>query len=153
MSLVCSPSARVLALTAVLLLCAVPLFAADEIIGSIKNAAGEAAVVRAGQMIPARAGLRLLAADTLETGRDGSLGVVLRDDAILSLGPSTRVALERFTYAPAEQRLGFVARIARGTIAYLSGIIGRLAPETVRFETPVGTLGIRGTHVAIRIVE
>jgi hypothetical protein len=153
MGRVSCPTVRALAIAAIFLAGARPLFAADEIIGSIKNAAGEAAVVRAGQTIPARAGLRLLAADALETGRDGSLGVVLRDDAVLSLGPSTRVALERFTYAPAEQRLGFVARTARGTLAYLSGIIGRLAPETVRFETPVGTLGIRGTQVAIRIVE
>jgi len=153
MSLVSNSAARLLPFLALVVLGVSPLWAADEVIGSVKKVVGTAAVLRDGQSIPARAGLRLLAMDTLSTGSDGSLGVVLHDDAILALGPSSQVALERFAYAPAEQRLGFVARIARGTISYLSGIIGRLAPETVRFETPVGTLGIRGTHFAIKIAE
>jgi hypothetical protein len=126
---------------------------AAAVIGCVKNASGAAAVVRGLESIPARPGLRLVEGDAIETGPDGAVGAIMRDDAVISVGPSSRVALDRFLYAPAEGKLGFTARIVRGTFSYLSGLIGRLAPESTRFETPVATVGIRGTRFAIRVAE
>jgi len=130
-----------------------PADAAAEAIGSIKTVRGSAAVLRAGETIPARTGLRLHSGDILETGTDGALGLILRDDSLLSLGPSSRVAVERFLFAPAEGQLGLTARVLRGTLTYLSGIIGRLAPEATTFVTPVATIGVRGTHFAVQVEE
>ena len=150
---------RVLPVATLLLALLVPLLPAPAtgadapVIGSIKNVRGTASVVRAGEALPARAGLRLLEGDAIQTGADGAVGAILRDDAVLSVGPSSRVALDRFLFAPAEGRLGFTARILRGTFSYLSGLIGRLAPESARFETPVATVGIRGTRFAVRVAE
>ena len=124
---------------------------AADTVGSVKGSSGAAAILRGGRSLPASPGLRLEAGDVIETGPDGRVGVILRDDGVLSLGPSSRVAIESFLFVPAERKLGFVVRIARGTLAYISGVIGRLAPETVRFRTPVATAGIRGTHLAIRV--
>lgn len=126
--------------------------AADAgVIGSVKTVGGEVSVTRDGSPVPVAAGLRLRAGDILATGPDGSVGVILRDDASLSLGPSSRIALERFECSPAERKFGFTARLLRGTMAYLSGLIGRLAPDSARFETPVATVGIRGTRLALRV--
>lgn len=130
-----------------------PAFAADETIGSVKIASGQAAVVRAGQRAPALPGFKLRSGDTLETGPDGRLGVVLRDDSLFSLGASSRIAIEDFRFVPAEGALGITARILRGTLAYVSGIIGRLAPESTTFVTPVATIGVRGTHFAVKVSE
>ena len=129
-----------------------PAGAADTI-GSVKNVRGTATVVRAGETIPAHPGLGLLAGDILETGADGALGLTLRDDSLLSLGPSSRIALEKFQFAPAEGNLGLTTRIVRGTFAYLSGLIGKLAPDATTFVTPVATIGVRGTRFAVRIAE
>jgi len=135
-----------------LLPCAAPPSArAAETIGSVKNVRGTVSVVRAGETIAARPGLKLVAGDILETGADGALGLVLRDDSLLSLGPSSRVAIERFLFNPAEGKLGLTARILQGTLAYLSGFIGKLAPESTTFVTPVATIGVRGTHFAVRV--
>jgi len=41
----------------------------------------------------------------------------------------------------------------RGTAAYLSGMVGKLSPESVRFETPVASVGIRGTKLLVKIDE
>jgi hypothetical protein len=132
--------------------CAAPPPArAAETIGSVKNVRGTVSVVRAGETIPARPGLKLVAGDILETGTDGALGLVLRDDSLLSLGPSSRVAIERFLFNPAEGKLGLTTRILQGTLAYLSGFIGKLAPESTTFVTPVATIGVRGTHFAVRV--
>lgn len=124
---------------------------AAETIGSIKNVQGTASVVRAGESIPAEVGVKLLAGDVLTTGADGAMGVVLRDDSSLSLGPSSRIAIERFLFVPADGKLGLTARVFRGTLSYLSGLIGKLAPEATTFVTPTFTIGVRGTHFAVRV--
>src|SRR3989304_1617125 len=51
---------------------------------------------------------------------------------------------------PADGKLGLLARFSKGTLAYISGLIGKLAPESVRFETPVASIGIRGTYFAVK---
>jgi hypothetical protein len=136
-----------------LLLIALPVVAADETIGSVKIATGSVMIVRDGQRTPARPGFRLHSGDTLETGPDGRIGVTLRDDSLLSLGPASRIAIEEFRFVPAEMKLGFTARLLRGTMAYVSGLINRLAPGSATFVTPVATIGVRGTRFAARVEE
>jgi hypothetical protein len=41
----------------------------------------------------------------------------------------------------------------KGTAVYLSGIIGKLSPQSVRFETPNATIGIRGTKMLVKVDE
>jgi hypothetical protein len=119
--------------------------------GRIKIATGAATIVRQQTEIPAKAGAFLLETDTLRTGADGRLAVTLKDDTRLSLDPNTEVRLDRFLYAPAEGRFGLVLNVVRGLVAYVSGRIAKLAPDAIRLETPDGIVGIRGTHLAIRV--
>ena len=102
-------------------------------------------IVRAGATIPAELGQVVFEADTLRTGPDGRLASRLKDDTRLSLGPSSEIRLDRFAYAPAEGRLGFVLNVVRGAAAYVSGRIAKLAPDSVRLETPAAIVGVRGT--------
>lgn len=127
--------------------------AAQETIGVVKTSSGSATVTRGKAVLPAAAGTKLLAGDALSTGSDGSLGVVLVDDSTLSLGPDSSLVIESFLFSPAERKFGMLARISRGSMAYLSGLIGKLAPETVRFETPTASIGIRGTRFAVKVGE
>ncbi len=127
--------------------------AAQEPIGVVRTSAGTANVNRGEQVIPAAIGTKLLAGDTLVTGPDGSLGVLLRDNSSLSIGPESNLVIQKFLFSPAEGKLGLLARISRGTMAYISGLIGKLAPESARFETPVATIGIRGTRFAVKVGE
>jgi len=125
----------------------------DGSIGVVRSADGAATVTRGGNVLPATAGTRLRAGDTLGTGPDGSLGVILRDDSSLSLGPSSSLFLRDFLFSPNEGKFSLLVRLSRGTMAYLSGLIGKLAPDKARFETPVATIGIRGTHFAVKAGE
>jgi hypothetical protein len=149
------------ALALALVLAAAPAFA-DELAtagrlqqeptpaGRIKIASGAVFIVRAGATIPAQLGQVVFEADTLRTGADGRLGLTLRDDTRLSLGPSSEIRLDRFAYAPAEGRLGFVLSVVRGVAAYVSGQIAKLAPDSVRLVTPAAIVGVRGTTLVIR---
>ncbi len=121
-------------------------------IGLVKSTTGEASILRDGRQVAAQPGYPLLQGDVLLTGPKGTMGVILRDDTILSLGSSTETRLEQFAFEPAEHKLGMVVRVAKGLIGYLSGRISKLAPGSVRLETPVATLGVRGTYLYARIV-
>jgi hypothetical protein len=142
-----------------LLLCALCLLfgtgiaVAGETIGVVRNVSGNATVTRGEKSLPAAPGFKLLVGDTLCTGREGSLGVILRDDSSLSIGPGSCLNLRSFLFSPSEGSFDLVARITQGTMAYLSGLIGKLAPEKVRFETPTATIGIRGTRFAVQVGE
>ncbi|PYM53024.1 MAG: hypothetical protein DMD79_27215 [Candidatus Rokuibacteriota bacterium] len=123
----------------------------DPPVGVVKVVKGEALVQRAGQSLPARDGMGLAEGDLLRTGPDGRLGVLLRDDTRLSLGPDSEIRIDRFAFAPAQGNLALVLRMLRGAATYVSGKLAKLSPEAVRVETPVGIVGIRGTQFAARI--
>ena len=101
--------------------------------------------------MPAHPGDAVYENDELRTGADGRLGVTLKDDTRVSLGPNTEIALSEFKFSPAEGHLGLVLKILRGVAAFVTGQIARLQPDAVRIETPTSIIGIRGTHLAVRI--
>ena len=109
--------------------------ASSEVIGQVKRVEGQAFVITEGLKKPAAPGDPVDRKDVLETGADGSLGVTFVDDTRLSLGPATSIALERYAFAPAQKQYGFVARMTRGTALFISGLLGKLAPETVSLES------------------
>ena len=119
--------------------------------GRIKIVSGPAFIVRGSGLIPAQAGQVVFEADGLRTGVDGHLGITLKDDTRVSLGPSSEVRVDHFVYAPASGSLGLVLKIVRGAVAYVSGQIAKLSPDSVRLETPAAIVGVRGTSLAIRV--
>jgi hypothetical protein len=137
-----------------LLLCAAGtsvLSAQEAGAGRVKVVSGSAVIVRQQKSIPASLGAVVFESDLLRTGADGRLGVTLKDDTRISLGPQTEVHISRITYAPVEGRLALVLSIARGVVGYVSGQIARLSPDAVRVETPDAVIGVRGTRLAIRV--
>ncbi|MBX7259585.1 MAG: FecR family protein [Candidatus Hydrogenedentes bacterium] len=122
----------------------------DEV-GSVKTVKGSVSIVSGGQTISAAVGTRLHVADVLKTEKDGSVGVILKDDTVISLGPSSELEMKDFKFEPKEEEYSFVTRMVRGTFVYVSGLIGKLSPESVKMETPVGIIAVRGTKLLIRI--
>jgi hypothetical protein len=119
--------------------------------GRIKVASGAAFIVRGGTTIPAQLGQVVYEADGLRTGADGTIGVTLKDDTRLSLGPASEVRVERFLYAPGGGGLGMVLKFVRGVAAYVAGRMAKLAPDSIRLETPAAIVGVRGTSLVIRV--
>jgi hypothetical protein len=136
----------------VLLLTATPALAQEPAAGQVKIASGSTFIVRGGNAVPVRVGEIVYQSDSLRTGADGRIGIMLNDDTRVSLGPSSEVRLDRFAYAPAEGQLGFVLRVVRGVAAYVSGRIAKLSPDSVHLETPAAIVGVRGTTLALRVV-
>jgi hypothetical protein len=125
--------------------------AEDAVIGTIKTAKGNAFILRAGQTRLASEGMRLFERDSLKTGDAGSLAAILRDDSRLTLGANAEISIDHFVFEPAQKKMNLVLRMVRGVASYASGKIGELSPESVEFQTPVGIIGTRGTHFAVKL--
>jgi hypothetical protein len=119
--------------------------------GYVKIVTGTAAIIRGGTEMAARPGDAVYQSDGLRTGADGRLGVTLKDETRVSLGPSSEIALDEFEFSPAEGRLALVMKVLRGAAAFVTGRIANLQPDAMRVETPASIIGIRGTHLAVRV--
>jgi hypothetical protein len=136
---------------AIVLAAAAPAAAQQPVpAGHIKTVTGTAYVVRANGTTPAKPGDAIFASDTLRTA-DGAVGVTLRDDTRLSLGPNSEVRVDRYVYSPGEGGLGMVLKFIRGVSVYVSGRMAKLAPDSIRLEAPSAIVGVRGTTVAIKV--
>jgi hypothetical protein len=141
-----------LGILALIVASAAPAVAQEApVAGRIKTVSGSAFIVRDQAVIAAQPGQVVFQADSLRTGGDGTVGVTLKDDTRLALGPNSEVRLERFAYAPGTANLGMVLRFVRGVTAYVSGRLAKLAPDAIRLETPAAIVGVRGTTLAIRV--
>ena len=124
----------------------------DGFIGGLRNVHGTAMVQRGEKQLTAKDGLRIRMNDILITGKDGSLGVIFKDNTRISLGPDSKLTVTRYVYQPAQEKYGFVSRMVRGTAYFISGAIGKASPESVKFKTPVATIGTRGTAFLAKVV-
>ena len=133
------------------LLLAAPCMAEEGVIGSVHNVTGKVVVVRAGAEIKAEPGLRLKAGDVVQTSTSGTVGIVLWDDSTLSMGTSSELQLTEFRFKPAQKDFSLVLRMVKGTFVYVPGRIGKLAPDSVRIETPGGLATVQGTKLLAKV--
>jgi hypothetical protein len=136
---------------AVVLLFGFAVCGAEPIAGSIRTLEGEATLRRGNSTTPVHTGQHLQPGDILRTGAGARLGAILRDGTRISLGGNTEVSIDRFVYEPAQGRFDLLLKLARGVFAYASGKISQFSRDAARVETPVGVVGLRGTHFAISL--
>ncbi len=122
-------------------------------IGQIKVSRGQVSVERKGEALAGSVGLRLEAADIVKTGADGSVGITMSDNSLLSAGPNSILALERFDFDPTTSQGRFDAQLQRGTLAVVSGRIAKQLPQAMTVRTPSAALGVRGTEFVVSTHE
>ena len=129
----------------------IPVANASAPVATVKNVSGSATVAREGKTITATTGMEIWENDALRTGPNGSIGIVFNDDTFLSLGPGSVLIIDEFVFAPKQGKFSIVIRMLKGTVAYLSGIISKLSPDSAHFKTPTASIGIRGTKFVARV--
>lgn len=127
------------------------LILAAEIVGTVKTLTGTAMLERRGEAVTLTVGMSILAEDRLSTGVESSLGLILQDDTILSLGPESELLVRDFIFEPKRSRFSMVLKMLKGSFLYLSGVIGKLAPESIKLETPDSTISVRGTRLLVKV--
>jgi hypothetical protein len=125
-----------------------PLLAQEA--GHIKVARGGVQVERAGQKTPASVGAVVQAGDVVITGADGSVGITFLDNSLLSAGPNSVLAIDRFAFDSTTHQGSFESSLRKGTLAVVSGKLAKQSPEAMKVRTPAAVLGVRGTEFLVR---
>lgn len=121
--------------------------------GQIKVAKGSAFVQRAGQQLAATAGMKVQTADMLVTGADGSIGVTFLDNSLVSTGPNSVFAIDKYVFDSTTHAGTFDGSLKKGTLAAVSGKMVKQAPESMRVHTPASIMGVRGTEFVVKVEE
>jgi len=124
---------------------------ATERIGLVKTYQPVATAIRNGVEVKLEVGSEIFEGDTIATDSEGAVGIIFSDGAVLTLGPSGKLIVEQFLFKPAEKNVSFLSRVMKGSVAFVSGAIGRISPGSVKFVTPTATLGLRGTKILIEV--
>ena len=124
-----------------------------ETIGHIQKVEGIASIERGGTTLPGAVGAVLYRGDRVRTGKPGAMGIVLTDDTAVSLGSGSELAVNDYAFDPKEGKLALSIRMIKGTFAYITGQIVKLAPDSARVQTPDATIAVRGTKLLIKIEE
>ncbi len=88
------------------------------------------------------------AGDTISTGANSKMQILLLDQTIFTIGASSGIKLDEFVYDPATSEGKVNADIIQGAFRFISGKIAHRKPENMSVDLPAGVIGIRGTCVA-----
>lgn len=124
-----------------------------DAIGWMKTVQGSVTVRRGATALPASVGMALARGDIIATGQDGTAGVTLADNSLLSAGPGSELALDEFVYDSAHLQGNSLATLRKGTLSATSGDIARGTPGAMRVRTPTAVLAVRGTTFLVRVEE
>ena len=117
--------------------------------GQIAEMYGDVTIVRAdGTRMPAEVGTPVYPGDVVETSATGAASIDFADNTSFAISESARLSVDEFIYNAAEQSGSTFFSMLQGAFVYTSGLIGKNDPASVNIDTPVGSIGIRGTVVA-----
>lgn len=120
-----------------------------ELAGVSAAVRGDVALSRAqGAARGVRSGEKIFLEDSLRSGSDSGMQVLLLDETVFTLGADSEIVIDEFVYDPATGRGKLDAEVVQGVFRFVSGKIAKEKPEDVRLRVPSGTIGIRGTIVA-----
>lgn len=88
--------------------------------------------------------------ESIKTGRDAGAQLLFRDETALTIGPESHVTLDRLVYDPEKKTGEMSIRAVSGAFRFVTGS----GPKAgYKIETPVGTIGVRGTIVQFIIKD
>lgn len=119
--------------------------------GQVKTVKGSAHVERDGKQIQATQGMTILESDTLVTGDDGSMGVTMTDNCLLSVGPNSTLAIDKYAFDSTTHAGTFDASLHTGSLAVISGKMVKQSPDAMRVHTPATVMAVRGTEFVVKV--
>ena len=122
-------------------------------VGEIKIARGAAHLERGTERLPLKVGMALQEADKVVTGADGNVGITFTDNSLLSIGPSSVLAIDKYVFDSTTHAGQFDSTLSKGTVAVVSGKIVKQSPEAMKIRTPSSIMGVRGTEFIVKVDE
>jgi hypothetical protein len=130
---------------------AFPVAAAD--VGLIKVSKGNVQIQRGAAKMPASVGTGLQTSDVIVTGADGSAGITFSDNSLVSVGPNSVFAIDKYSFNSTTHQGEFEGNLRQGRLAAISGKMVKQSPESMKIRTPSAIMGVRGTEFVVQVDE
>ena len=127
--------------------------AAAADVGEVKVVKGTAHIERGTERLAVRAGMPVQQADKVVTAADGTVGITFSDNSLLSIGPDSRFAIDRYVFDSTTHAGQFDSTLSKGSLAVVSGRIAKQSPEAMKIRTPSSIMGVRGTEFVVKVDE
>ncbi len=128
---------------------AAPGAAAAQVIGHVTKLSGSATAIRNGVSVILNNGDNVEKGDVVSTGADSTLGITFIDGTVFGLSSNARMVLNEMVYDPNGSSNSSLLSLVAGTITFVAGETAKHGDMKV--DTPVATMGIRGTAVLTQI--
>jgi hypothetical protein len=122
---------------------------AHQVIGHVTKLVGTAAAIRNGVSIILNNGENVEKGDVVTSGSDSKLGITFIDGTVFGLSSNARMVLNEMVYDPNGSNNSSLLSLVAGTITFVAGETAKHGDMKV--DTPVATMGIRGTAVLVEI--
>lgn len=99
------------------------------------------------------AGDHVFVGDKLITGEDGFLRIQMIDDAILDLRCYSIMVIEDYVISKSKIGSRSVLNLLQGSLKKVTGEIGKWKDDVYQLNTPVASIGVRGTEYALRVFQ
>ena len=123
--------------------------AAAVVVGHVTKLTGSATAIRNGVSIILNAGDNIDKGDVLQSGANSTLGVTFIDGTVFGLSSNARMVVNEMIYDPNGSNNSSLLSLVAGTISFVAGETAKHGDMKV--DTPVATMGIRGTAVLVEI--
>jgi hypothetical protein len=90
--------------------------------------------------------------DTLKTDPDSQAEIIFTDNSLMTFYPKTTFYIDQYSYRPKTGggSVGkYVMRLIEGGFRTITGLIAKNNPTDYQVNTPVATIGVRGTEYAV----
>ncbi|TYM00300.1 hypothetical protein FXB40_00190 [Bradyrhizobium rifense] len=128
---------------------AAPGASAAQVIGHVIKLTGSATAIRNGVSVILNNGDNVEKGDVVSTGSDSTLGVTFIDGTVFGLSSNARMVLNEMVYDPNGSNNSSLLSLVAGTITFVAGETAKHGD--MKIDTPVATMGIRGTAVLTEI--
>ncbi|WP_416884932.1 FecR family protein [Marinospirillum sp.] len=91
-------------------------------------------------------GMEVFVGDQISTSTASSVQIRMMDGGLIALRPQTQVILDAFSFQNEESDTS-ITTLSQGGLRTVTGALGRQRPDNVTIQTPVATMGIRGTDM------
>lgn len=104
-----------------------------------------------GTNAPSKVGDLVYRGDIIQTAPNSTLGVTFGDGSSFNVAGNAKMEVNEFVYDPKGHANSSLMSLTKGTFTFIAGNIAHTGDMKV--DTPVGTMGIRGTAPRVEIRE
>ncbi|WP_218625772.1 FecR domain-containing protein [Bradyrhizobium sp. dw_411] len=121
----------------------------NKVIGHVTKLAGSATAIRNGVSIILNQGDNVEKGDVVQSGSGSTVGITFIDGTVFGLSSNARMVLNEMVYDPNGSNNSSLLSLVAGTITFVAGETAKHGD--MKIDTPVATMGIRGTAVLVEI--